>query len=113
MKIENVSEILGRGTAIGKKKKKARAVVVNSFEELEANFESKDIIICNGTDGRMIPYMERSSGFVTEEAGFTSNGAVSAISLNKTAIVGVRDITKLIKTGDIITIDGTDGSVRR
>lgn len=113
LKIENVSEILGRGTAIGKKKKKARAVVVNTFEELEANFESKDIIICNGTDGRMIPYMERSSGFVTEEAGFTSNGAVSAISLNKTAIVGVRDITKLIKTGDIITIDGTDGSVRR
>ena len=113
LKIENVSEILGRGTAIGKKKKKARAVVVNTFEELEANFQSKDIIICNGTDGRMIPYMEKSSGFVTEEAGFTSNGAVSAISLNKTAIVGVRDITKLIKTGDIITIDGTDGTVRR
>ena len=113
LKIENVSEILGRGTAIGKKKKKARAVVVNTFEELEANFEPKDIIICNGTDGRMIPYMEKSSGFVTEEAGFTSNGAVSAISLNKTAIVGVRDITKLIKTGDMITIDGTDGTVRR
>ena len=113
LKIENVSEILGRGTAIGKKKKKARAVVVNTFEELEANFQSKDIIICNGTDGRMIPYMEKSSGFVTEEAGFTSNGAVSAISLNKTAIVGVRDITKLIKTGDMITIDGTDGTVRR
>ena len=113
LKIENVSEILGRGTAIGKKKKKARAIVANTFEELEANFEPKDIIICNGTDGRMIPYMEKSSGFVTEEAGFTSNGAVSAISLNKTAIVGVRDITKLIKTGDIITIDGTDGTVRR
>ena len=108
LKIEN-----GRGTAIGKKKKKARAVVVNTFEELEANFEPKDIIICNGTDGRMIPYMKKSSGFVTEEAGFTSNGAVSAISLNKTAIVGVRDITKLIKTGDMITIDGTDGTVRR
>lgn len=113
LKIENVSEILGRGTAIGKKKKKARAVVVNTFEELKENFKSKDIIVCNGTDGRMIPYMEKSSGFITEEAGFTSNGAVAAISLNKTAIVGVKDITKMIKTGDIITIDGTDGTVRR
>ena len=113
LKIENVSEILGRGTAIGKKKKKARAVVANTFEELKENFKSKDIIICKGTDGRMIPYMEKSSGFVTEEAGFTSNGAVAAISLNKTAIVGVKDITELIKTGDIITIDGTDGTVRR
>lgn len=113
LKIENVSEILGRGTAIGKKKKKARAVVVNTFEELKENFQSKNIIVCNGTDGRMIPYMEKSSGFITEEAGFTSNGAVAAISLNKTAIVGVKDITKMIKTGDIITIDGTDGTVRR
>lgn len=113
LKIENVSEILGRGTAIGKKKKKARAVVANTFEELKENFKTKDIIICKGTDGRMIPYMEKSSGFVTEEAGFTSNGAVAAISLNKTAIVGVKDITELIKTGDIITIDGTDGTVRR
>ena len=113
LKIENVSEILGRGTAIGKKKKKARAVVANTFEELKENFKSKDIIICKGTDGRMIPYMEKSSGFVTEEAGFTSNGAVAAISLNKTAIVGVKDITEEIKTGDIITIDGTDGTVRR
>ena len=113
LKIENVSEILGRGTAIGKKKKKARAVVANTFEDLKENFKSKDIIICNGTDGRMIPYMEKSSGFVTEDAGFTSNGAVAAISLSKTAIVGVKDITKIIKTGDIITIDGTDGTVRR
>lgn len=113
LKIENVSEILGRGTAIGKKKKKARAVVANRIEDLEKNFKTKDIIVCNGTDGRMIPYMERSSGFITEEAGFTSNGAVAAISLGKTAIVGVKNITEKIKTGDIITIDPTDGTVRR
>ena len=61
----------------------------------------------------MIPYMEKSSGFITEEAGFTSNGAVAAISLGKTAIVGVKDITEKIKTGDIITIDPVDGTVRR
>ena len=61
----------------------------------------------------MIPYMEKSSGFITEEAGFTSNGAVAAISLGKTAIVGVKDITKKIKTGDLITIDPVDGTVRR
>jgi len=104
---------LGRGTSIGKKKKKARAIVVNSIKDLEGNFETKDIIVCKSTNEKMIPFMERSSGFVTEEAGFTSNGAVSAISLDKMAIVGVKDITAKIKTGDIITIDGIDGTVRR
>ena len=113
LKIESVSEILGRGTPIGKKKKKARAIVAKTIEDLEDGFKTKDIIVCQGTDGRMIPYMEKSSGFITEEAGFTSNGAVAAISLGKTAIVGVKDITKKIKTGDIITIDPVDGTVRR
>ena len=113
LKIESVSEILGRGTPIGKKKKKARAIVANRLEDLEDGFKTKDIIVCQGTDGRMIPYMEKSSGFITEEAGFTSNGAVAAISLGKTAIVGVKDITEKIKTGDIITIDPVDGTVRR
>lgn len=113
LKIETVSEILGRGTAIGKKKKKARAVVANSIEDLERDFKTKDIIVCMGTDGRMVPYMEKSSGFITEEAGFTSNGAVAAISLGKTAIVGVENITEKIKTGDLITIEPMDGTVRR
>ncbi|MFR2892432.1 pyruvate kinase [Peptoniphilus grossensis] len=113
LKIESVSEILGRGTPIGKKKKKARAIVANRIEDLEEGFKTTDIIVCQGTDGRMIPYMEKSSGFITEEAGFTSNGAVAAISLGKTAIVGVKDITEKIKTGDIITIDPVDGTVRR
>ena len=113
LKIESVSEILGRGTPIGKKKKKARAIVANRVEDLEDGFKTKDIIVCQGTDDRMIPYMEKSSGFITEEAGFTSNGAVAAISLGKTAIVGVKDITEKIKTGDIITIDPVDGTVRR
>ncbi|MFR9277541.1 pyruvate kinase [Peptoniphilus senegalensis] len=113
LKIETVSEILGRGTAIGKKKKKARAVVANTIEDLERDFKTKDIIVCMGTDGRMIPYMEKSSGFITEEAGFTSNGAVAAISLGKTAIVGVKDITEKINTGDLITIEPMDGTVRR
>lgn len=113
LKIESVSEILGRGTPIGKKKKKARAIVANRLEDLEEGFKTKDIIVCQGTDGRMIPYMEKSSGVITEEAGFTSNGAVAAISLGKTAIVGVKDITEKIKTGDIITIDPVDGTVRR
>ena len=113
LKIESVSEILGRGTPIGKKKKKARAIVAKTIEDLEDGFKTKDIIVCQGTDGRMIPYMEKSSGFITEEAGFTSNGAVAAISLGKTAIVGVKDITEKIKTGDIITIDPVDGTVSR
>jgi len=111
LKIENVSEILGRGTAIGRKKKKARAVVIRSEKDLE-NFQSGDIIVARFTDKDMIDKMKLSSGFITEEAGFTSHGAITAISLEKAAIVGVDSITDKIETGDIITMEA-DGSVRR
>ncbi|MET3617940.1 pyruvate kinase [Peptoniphilus olsenii] len=112
LKVEAVSEIIGRGTAIGKEKITARAVVINSESDYE-NFRDGDIIIANSTDKEMITMMKNSQGFVTEEAGFTSHGAITAISLEKTAIVGLENATIKIETGDIITIDPADGTVRR
>lgn len=112
LKVEAVSEIIGRGTAIGKEKITARAVVINSESDYE-NFRDGDIIIANSTDKEMITMMKSSQGFVTEEAGFTSHGAITAISLEKTAIVGLENATIKIETGDIITIDPADGTVRR
>lgn len=111
LKVETVSEIVGRGTPIGREKVKARAVVIKTEKDL-SDFKEGDIIIANSTNKDMIKLMEESSGFVTEEAGFTSHGAITAISLEKTAIVGVDNALVKIKTGDYVTIDPTDGTVR-
>lgn len=111
LKVETVSKVIGNATAIGREKVMARAVVINDASDYK-DFKDGDIIIAKATNKDMINLMEKSAGFVTEEAGFTSHGAITAISLEKTAIVGLYNATDKIKTGDYITLDPTDGTVR-
>ena len=49
--------------------------------------------------------------FVTDIGGRTSHSAIMARSLEIPAIVGTKDITSVVKEGDIIIIDGLEGDV--
>lgn len=53
----------------------------------------------------------RVLGFITEVGGATSHTAIVARSLEIPAVVGVRDITRTVKTGDTIVLDGEKGIV--
>jgi phosphotransferase system enzyme I (PtsI) len=46
-----------------------------------------------------------------EMGGPTSHTAILARSLNIPAVMGIRDITKKVKIGDCLIVDGTDGEV--
>ncbi|MBD5423312.1 MAG: phosphoenolpyruvate--protein phosphotransferase [Mycoplasma sp.] len=50
-------------------------------------------------------------GFATDIGGRTSHSAIMARSLEIPAVLGIGDITKKVKTGDIIAINGTTGEV--
>ncbi len=50
-------------------------------------------------------------GFVTEIGGATSHTAIVARSLEIPAVVGVRDITATLNTGDLLILDGEKGIV--
>ena len=46
-----------------------------------------------------------------EVGGLLSHGAVVARECGIPAVVGVKDATRLIQTGDEITVEGTNGEV--
>ncbi len=50
-------------------------------------------------------------GFITELGGATSHTAIVARSLEIPAVVGIRDITHNVKTGDLLIVDGGKGIV--
>lgn len=54
---------------------------------------------------------ERILGFITAAGGSTSHTAIIARSLGIPAIVGVRDITSRIRSGETIIIDGSTGAI--
>ena len=50
-------------------------------------------------------------GFVTDMGGKTSHTGIMASALGIPAVVGLKDITTKVKTGDSIAVDGEDGTV--
>src|SRR5690606_956125 len=54
---------------------------------------------------------DRVLGFITELGGKTSHSAIMARTLEIPAVVGVEDIMKKVKTGDLIAFNGEEGFV--
>jgi phosphotransferase system enzyme I (PtsI) len=50
-------------------------------------------------------------GFATDAGGMTSHSAIIARALGVPAVVGLRDVTRRVKTGDTLALDGTTGEV--
>lgn len=55
--------------------------------------------------------VQHLAGMLMEFGGTTSHTAILARTLDVPAVVGVTDLTKKIKTGDLIAFDGTTGEV--
>ncbi|SET79370.1 pyruvate kinase [Salinibacillus kushneri] len=113
MKIHIVGDVMAKGQGVGKKNTFGRAFVTNSTAEGKNNLQEGDVLVTNSTDKEMMPALEKAAGIITEEGGLTSHAAVVGLSLGIPVIVGVNDATKLIQTGDEITIDASRGDIYR
>jgi phosphotransferase system enzyme I (PtsI) len=54
---------------------------------------------------------DKVAGFATNIGSRTSHTAIMARSLEIPAVLGLCDITKTVKNGDLVVVDGIDGSV--
>ena len=54
---------------------------------------------------------QKVSAFITNLGGKTSHSAIMARTLLIPAVVGLGDITEIVKNGDVVIVDGTDGNV--
>ncbi len=86
-----------------------RARVVLSVDE--AVMEEGDILVTRFTDPSWTPLFVTIKGLVTEVGGFTTHGAVVTREYGLPGVVGVENATKLIKDGQRIRVNGTEGYV--
>lgn len=111
MKVHLVGEVLLKGTGVGGGNVTTRACVAKTAAECAASFKDGDILITNATDKDMMAYIEKASAVVVEEGGYTSHAAIVGLSLKKPTVVGVDNATKMLATGDKVTVDATKGIV--
>lgn len=86
-----------------------RARVILRMED--ADMEEGDILVTTYTDPSWTPVFISIKGLVTEVGGMMTHGAVVAREYGLPAVVSVENATKLIKDGQRIRINGTEGYV--
>lgn len=89
---------------------KAKARVISSVNEVNALCEG-EILVTKFTDPAWTPYFARISGLVTETGGMLSHGAVVSREYGIPAVLGVNNATSIIKTNDIIEVNGLSGKI--
>ena len=72
-----------------------------------------DVLVTKMTMPDMVPAMSRSVAIVTDEGGMTCHAAIISRELGTPCIVGTGNATRTLKDGDVITVDGTTGTVYR
>jgi phosphoenolpyruvate synthase/pyruvate phosphate dikinase len=77
----------------------------------EAHLEPGDILVTAYTDPSWTPVFLAITGLVTEVGGQMTHGAVIAREYGLPAVVGVEQATRLIRDGQRIRVNGTDGYV--
>lgn len=97
------------GVAVSAGVIEGRARVVLKLED--ANIEEGDILVTSFTDPSWTPLFISAKGLVTEIGGLMTHGAVITREYGLPAVVGVENATKIIKDGQRIRVNGTDGYV--
>jgi pyruvate,water dikinase len=75
-------------------------------------FKSGEILVCPTTNPAWTPIFPLAGALVTDIGGMLSHGAVVAREYRVPAVLGTGKATAVIKTGDILEVDGSTGTVK-
>ncbi|NML37702.1 phosphoenolpyruvate synthase [Chitinophaga sp. G-6-1-13] len=99
--------IVGTPVSAGIIEGRARVIL----DMADANLEEGDILVTAFTDPSWTPLFVSIKGLVTEVGGLMTHGAVIAREYGLPAVVAMENATRLIKDGQRIRVNGTDGYV--
>ena len=94
----------GHGLATG------RARVIREQREL-LRFEEGEILVCDAVEPNMTFVVPMAKGIVERRGGMLIHGAIIAREYGIPCVTGVPDLMTLVKTGDLLTVDGYLGIV--
>src|SRR5690606_10515581 len=70
-----------------------------------------EILVAPMTNPDWVPTIRRAGAVVTDGGGMTCHAAIVARELGIPAVVGARTATATLRDGELVTVDGTKGTV--
>jgi pyruvate,water dikinase len=84
-------------------------VILSPNDDMSLNDE---ILVAGKTDPGWVPLYPAARGVLIERGSILSHSSIVAREMGLPAIVGIPGITKILKTGDVVEMDGAAGTVR-
>lgn len=103
-------EVLVTGLSVGLHIATGKARIITSAKDM-TKVQQGDIIVTKMTDPDWVPIMKKAAGIITDLGGRTCHAAIVSRELNTPAIVGTSTATKVIKDGQLVTIDCSQGAM--
>ncbi|OGH95021.1 MAG: hypothetical protein A2538_05050 [Candidatus Magasanikbacteria bacterium RIFOXYD2_FULL_41_14] len=94
------------GSAIGK------VVIISPNQITGTVIQAGDVLVCNMTSPDYLPLMQKAVAVITDLGGILSHAAIVCRELKKPAVVGTKNATQVLKDGDLVEVDGDNGTVR-
>lgn len=78
-----------------------------------ATLEPGEILVATMTTPDWVPTLRRAAALVTDGGGMTCHAAIVSRELRIPCIVGTREATRVLRTGEVVTVDGAKGQVHQ
>jgi len=111
---QETKPVIVMGASVGSKIGIGKARVILDTKHI-GDFKKGEVLVTTMTDPDWEPIMKMAAAIVTDKGGRTSHAAIVSRELGIPAVVGTENATRVIRTGDEITVDttGSAGNIYR
>jgi pyruvate, water dikinase len=110
--LKEQGKVLVTGRSVGASIGQGKTHVILDTNQIHL-FQPGEVLVTNKTDPDWEPIMKKASAIVTNEGGRTCHAAIIAREMGIPAIVGCGDATRVLRTGQEVTISCAEGDEGR
>jgi phosphoenolpyruvate synthase/pyruvate phosphate dikinase len=115
--LKNINIIKGTTANSGRVIGKAKVLFygADNFDKVSKlikKMKNRDILVTETTSPEIMPACKKAAAILTNQGGLLSHAAIVSRELKIPCIVGLENITKIVKDGDILDVDANQGIVK-
>ncbi len=107
---QSSARLIARGLASAPGRAIGKVRVLHDVREI-GEFELGEILVSRATTQDWLPAIRVASALVNSDGGRTSHSAIVSRELGIPCVVGVDGIVETLRTGQVVTVDGTLGLI--
>ncbi len=108
--VAGLGTLLVQGLAASSGRASGVVRVLQSPEQGD-RLQAGEVLVAPMTSPDWVPTMRRAAAIVTDGGGMTCHAAIVSRELGVPAVVGARNATTVLRDGELVTVDGAQGTV--